>query len=102
KKPANAADAKARVDAAIQIGNPGERDEALATACRDAAGVGAGEAVKYGTLKIGNPGTRDEVMVDCAIKLRDAGQGSAATDVAKMIGNPGTRDDVLKKLSSGS
>jgi hypothetical protein len=99
-KPISAADAMARVDAAIQINNPTDRDTALGTACRSAAEAGADDAVLKGVNKIGNPSTRDEVEEDCAIKLRDAGKRAAAGNVARLIGNPSDRDNVLKKLAS--
>jgi hypothetical protein len=102
KKPANAQEAMSRVDAALQIDSPTQKDEALALASRDAAKAGAGEAVLKGVQGIGSPTKRDEVAEDCAYKLRDAGQGSTANEVAKLIGSPTKRDVVLKKLASGS
>ena len=101
-KPTTAADAASRVEAAKQIGNPGERDAALEGACKDAARLGAGDAVLNGAMAIGNPGTRDAVLAESALLLRDAHQGTAAKEAAMRIGNPGNRDDVLKKLASGS
>jgi hypothetical protein len=91
-----------RVDAALQISHPTQKDEALASACRGAAKAGAGEAVLKGVKGIGHPTKRDEVAEDCAYRLRDAGQGAAANEVAKLIGHPTKRDEVLKRLASGS
>lgn len=99
KKPANNSEAMARVNAAVQIGNPSDRDDALASACRGAAKIGALDAVLRGLPKIGNPSTRDEVASDCASALRDCGQRQGATEVAKSIGNPSQRDSVLKNLA---
>lgn len=99
KKPANNAEALARVNAAVQIGNPSERDDALASACRGAAKIGALDAVLRGLPNIGNPSLRDEVASDCASALRDCGQRQGATEVAKVIGNPSQRDSVLKNLA---
>jgi hypothetical protein len=87
-KPSDAKDAQSRIAAAKQIGNPSQRDEALAEACRGAAHVGAGEAVLDGLMAIGNPTLRDEVAVDSAQYLRMANQREAAVEVAKRIGNP--------------
>lgn len=100
-KPLDAKDAQSRVAAAKQIGNPGQRDEALADACRGAAHAGFGDVVIDGLMTIGNPGMRDEVAVDCAQYLRMAGQRDAGIEVAKRIGNPGKRDEMLKKLATG-
>ncbi len=102
KKPTDRAEAAARVEAALQINDPSERDKALASACTDAAKAGAGEVVVKALPKIGDPTRRDQAAEDCALKLRDAGQAAAATNVAKQIGNPSKRDGVLKKLASGS
>lgn len=101
-KPANATEAMARVDAALQIGGHNQKDEALAAACRSAAEAGAVEAVLKGLPAITAHNLRDEVAGDCALKLRDAGQANAATEVAKMISAHNKRDEVLKKLASGS
>jgi hypothetical protein len=99
-KPLDSKDAQGRVDAALQIGNPSTRDEALATSCRDAAKLGASKAVIKGIAAIGNPSTRDSVAEECALSLRDAGQRESAVEVAKLIGNPSTRDSAMKKLAS--
>jgi hypothetical protein len=100
-KPADTKDAQARIDAALAISSPTERDEALAKACPDAARAGAGEAVVKGVKGIGSPTLRDNVAEDCALKLKDAGQRDSAVEVAKLIGSPTKRDEVLKKLTSG-
>jgi hypothetical protein len=102
KKPADRAEAAARVEAALQINDPTQRDKALASACTDAAEAGASEVVVKGVRKIGDPTRRDQVAEDCALKLRDSGQTTAANDVAKLIGDPTKRDGVLRKLASGS
>ena len=101
-KPANAQEGTSRVEAALKISSPTQRDDALASACPAAAKAGATDAVLKGLLGVGSPSKRDEVAEDCAYKLRDAGNGAAANEVAKLIGNPTKRDEVLKKLASGS
>jgi hypothetical protein len=101
-KPVDSEDAMARVDAALQIVGHNLKDEALATACRDAAKAGAPEAVLKGIPSIVSHNLRDQVAEDCAYKLRDAGKATAATEVASLITSHNKRDDVLKKLASGS
>jgi hypothetical protein len=100
-KPADTKDAQARVDAALQISSPTERDNALAKVCPEAARAGAGEAVVKGVKGIGSPTLQDQVAEDCALKLRDAGQRDAAVEVAKLISSPTKRDEVLKKMAAG-
>lgn len=100
QKPANSSEAMGRVDAAIRINNPTERDDALGPACRGAAKIGAVDAVKKGLAGIGNPTVRDEVASDSALSLRDSGQSGAATEVTNFIGNPTQRDNTLKKLAA--
>jgi hypothetical protein len=100
-KPADPEDAMVRVDAALQITSQNAKDEALATACRGAAKVGASDAVLKGIPKIASQNLRDQVAADCALSLRDSGKGTVATDVAKLIASHNTRDEVLKKLASG-
>ena len=100
QKPANSSEAMGRVEAAIRISNPTERDDALGPACRGAAKIGASEAVKKGLAGIGNPTLRDEVASDSALSLRDSGQGGAAAEVTNFIGNPTQRDNILKKLAA--
>jgi hypothetical protein len=68
KAPANADEAKARIEAATQINNPSDRDESLAEACRGAAKIGAVDVVLNAVNKIGNPSLRDEVEVDYALE----------------------------------
>ena len=99
KKPANNAEAMVRVNAAIQITNFNERDDALATACRSAAKAGAVEAVQRGLANISNFNVRDDVASDSAIALRNCGQTAGATEVAKSITNMNQRDKTLKNLA---
>jgi len=100
QKPANSSEAMARVDAAVRINNPTERDDALGPACRGAAKIGAVDAVKKGLAGIGNPTLRDEVASDSALALRDSGQRGAATEVTNFIGNPTQGDNILKRLAA--
>ncbi|HEX5243625.1 MAG TPA: hypothetical protein VFW23_10230 [Tepidisphaeraceae bacterium] len=100
KKPANNSEAMARVNAAIEMTNLGERDEALGSACRSAAKAGAVDAVQKALSNITNLNARDEAASDSAIALHDCGQRAAATEVAKTIINLNQRDKILKKLAS--
>src|SRR4051794_30508137 len=102
RKPVSGEEALARVDAALQINNLNARDEALATACRDAARAGAADAVQKGLKGMTNKTLRDQLAEDCAYKLRDAGQSAAALDAAKQIQHVAKRDAALKNLASGS
>ena len=94
-------DAAAQVDAALQVASHNLRDEALAIACRDAAKVGAKDAVLKGIPAIVSHNLRDEVAEDCAIALRDSKQAAAAIVTANLIVSHNKRDEVLKKLASG-
>lgn len=100
-KPVDAKNAAARVEAALGIGDPTTRDDALAAACKDAASAGDVDAVKKGLGRLGDPTKRDDTASDCALRLRDAGKLEAATEVAKRIGDPTKRDKALAKLASG-
>lgn len=92
----------ARVDAALLIVGHNQKDEALATACRETAKAGMPEAVLKGIPSIIGQNLRDQVAEDCALKLRDAGKMPEATQVATLITGSNKRDEVLKKLASGS
>ena len=98
-KPADNKDLQARIDAAIEISSPTQRDESLAKLCPEAARAGAGDAVVKGVKEIKSPTLRDQVAEDCALKLRDAGQRDSGVEVAKMISSPTKFDEVLKKLA---
>lgn len=101
EKPVDAKDAAARVEAAISIGDPTKRDDALSVACKDAAAVGEVDVVKKGLGRLGDPTKRDDTTFDCAIKLKDAKKLEAATEIAKRIGDPTKRDKALAKLAAG-
>lgn len=92
----------ARVDAAAQISNSAQRDDALAKASVEAAEAGAEEAVKRGIKSINNSSKRDDAAATSALKLTAAGKTEHAIEVAKSINNTSKRDETLKKIATGS
>jgi hypothetical protein len=89
----------ARLDAALAIGIPSDRNDALKTVALDAAEAGKADIVKKAIAGIGFLDMKAEVTGECALKLADAGKHQEAVDVAKMIGVLSDRADVLKKLA---
>jgi hypothetical protein len=91
----------ARLEAALAIRNPFERDEALAGPASDAAAAGQGGVVKGCLAAISNPFARDDAAGRCALRLARAGRGAEAVEVARSIRNPFERDALLKKMAAG-
>jgi hypothetical protein len=91
----------ARLEAALAISNPFERDDALASLATDAAAVGQVRVVKRCLAALSNPFCKDATASCCALRLGQAKQGSAAVAVARTISNPFERDAVLRKMAAG-
>jgi hypothetical protein len=89
----------ARLEAALSISSPFERDDALAGLAAEAA-AGQGGVVKRCLAAISNPFTKDETARRCALRLARAGRGEEAVEVARSISNPFERDAVLKKMAA--
>jgi hypothetical protein len=92
---------RGRLEAALAIHNPFERDDALAELAVGAAKAGHGGIVRTAIREIGNPFTQNDTASRCARLLANAGQSGIAVDVANMIANPFERDATLKHLARG-
>jgi serine/threonine protein kinase len=90
-----------RLEAALQITDPFDKDEALGKVTSDAAAAGFGDLVKKGVAAVGRLNV-DDVAADCALKLADAGQKKAAFEVAQMLKSLLKRDEIMKKLATDS
>ena len=105
EKPADNPQAKethksqAKLDAALAIGDPSERDRALVGVAESAAAAGEPDIVKRALKNIGDPSNRDRVAESAALKLMKTDKAAGAVEVANTIGDPSLRDRTLSKLA---
>lgn len=92
---------RCRLEAALAIHNPFERNDALAELAVASAKAGYGGIVRTAIREINNPFTQNETAARCARLLAKVGQGGMAVEVANLIGNPFERDATLRQLARG-
>jgi hypothetical protein len=90
---------QAKLDAALAIGDPAQRDASLASVAESAAVAAEPDIVKQALKNIGDPARRDHSAEAAALKLMNTDQAAGAVGVANMIGDPSLRDRTLSKLA---
>lgn len=88
-----------RMQAASQISDLTQRDQATAKIAVDAAGCGQPVAVHQALGKMSDNTMRDKTAGTCAITLAARGMRQEALDVAKNISDLALRDQTLAKLA---
>jgi serine/threonine protein kinase len=92
-------DLAARLEAAVTINMPSEKDSALAQVAADAAKGGEVTILRRALGQITNPTQRDDVAHESTRLLSKQGLRRQAIDVARTIINPTRRDQTMSELA---
>jgi hypothetical protein len=88
-----------QLQAAKELANPVERDDAIALVAQDAANVGDVHWATQALNAINNWEVRDDAALAVAVRLSKGGKGEAAEEVARSIASSVVRDETLKFIS---
>jgi hypothetical protein len=89
-----------RLEAALTIDNPDDRDEALKAIAIESADQGRVQFVDRSLVQISNA-RHDETAADCAWRLYRSGLPQPANRVAMSINDQSQRDASLKLIAKG-
>jgi hypothetical protein len=96
-----AAELRARLNAALALGEAPERDAALANVTREAALAGHADVVKTALGRMSDRPAMDAAAKSAALALLEAGMPAQANEVAGLIEDGPMREDVLSRLAKG-
>jgi hypothetical protein len=99
--PIEASALPARLQAAKQVSNQAERDDALQKVARDAAATKQAALAKDALHQITNTTVQERAAAACALALSRSGDPTSAIEVAQMISSQSLRDDVLVRIAKG-
>jgi hypothetical protein len=97
--PGTAIDHSSKLEAALAINSPIQKDEALRAVAQSASEGSDGPTALAAVAAMLNPQARDDVAAAAAMTLAKAGKGSDANGMANLIQNPIKRDETLLELS---
>jgi hypothetical protein len=90
---------QAKLDAALAISDPTDRDTALATVAEDAAAAAEPDIVRKAVSETSVQKKRDKTAESAALMLASKGKSAEAVEVARMINDQTLRDRTLSKLT---
>jgi predicted Ser/Thr protein kinase len=100
QNPVSSEDLAQRLEAAGQIGDPTQRDKALAAVATAAARSGQADDARSALAQISDPTTRDHAVADSALLLAKSSHSKEATDASiSLISDPTVRDKILFQLA---